>query len=85
MDILKDIALSEQVKRRHTLTGALIVQMANTLNTVLKIRRAEDPFSINDAGESVVSRVEALMRRLERDIKDCGHLIRDFHKHNQSS
>ena len=53
--------------------------MADTLSAVLKIRAVEDVSLVTDTGESILTRLQSLMLKLERDVKDCGRLINLYH------
>jgi hypothetical protein len=49
------------------------------LSAVLKIRTVEDVTLVTDTGESILTRLQSLMVKLERDVKDCGRLISLYH------
>lgn len=77
--LLRDIALAETARRPAQLTRGLILEMADMLSAVLKIRTVEDLTLVTDTGESIVTRVQALMVQIERDVKDCTRLIKSYH------
>jgi hypothetical protein len=45
------------------------------LSAVLKVRVIEDVILVTEVGESIHTRLQSLMLKVERDVKDCGHLI----------
>lgn len=52
------------------------------LNAVLQIRMVDNVMLVSDTGDTPLSRVEALMQRIKKDLKDCGHLIHTFCRQN---
>ncbi|KAF8312647.1 hypothetical protein DL93DRAFT_2081901 [Clavulina sp. PMI_390] len=82
--LLRSISLKEHERHASQLTRRLILEIANTLNEVLKVRGVEDLDLVTDNGSSMLARLKDLMVKIERDLKDCGNLIKSFHRHNSN-
>lgn len=53
--------------------------MSDMLNALLKVWIVENVYLVDESGKSILTRLQTLARRIERDLKDCGHLVHLFH------
>ena len=79
VQILREIALAEQERRPTRLTRRLILEVADLLSTMLKVRAVEDVTLVTATGESILTRWQNFMLKVERDVKDCARLINLYH------
>jgi hypothetical protein len=61
---------------------ALIFQMADMMGALLQMHDIKDPELKTDDGQTVIGRINALMGKIEVEIKKCGNLIDLYHNHH---
>ena len=61
---------------------ALILQMADMMGALLQLHDVKDPELKTDDGQTVIGRINALLTRIELEIKQCGNLIDLYHRHH---
>lgn len=60
--------------------------MADMMGALLQLASVQDPTLKDErSGQTVTGRVQALMKNIEGDIKDCGNLIDTYAKHSLAS
>lgn len=61
---------------------ALILQITDMMGALLQLRNVKDPELETDGGETMVGRIDALMKKIEVNITECGNLIDLYHRHH---
>ncbi|KAF8340734.1 uncharacterized protein EI90DRAFT_3036693 [Cantharellus anzutake] len=85
VNMLKSIANAEFDRwLKSDVPRTLIAQMADMLDTLLHLRHMENLELVTDTAVTTMCRVQDLVRRIEKDLRDCKHLIRMYHKINVS-
>ncbi|KAF8340736.1 uncharacterized protein EI90DRAFT_3117280 [Cantharellus anzutake] len=85
VSMLRSIADAEYERWLKTdIPRALIAQMADVLHTLLQLRHMDNLELVTDCGVTNISRTQDVVRHIEKDLKDCGYLIRMYHKTNVS-
>ena len=73
------ILTAESKERPHDPPRILIIQMANMLSELVKMRTVEGLDLVTPTGDTVLERMAKLSARLVRDLSDCAHLIHRYH------
>ena len=59
--------------------------MADMMGALLQLHFVKDPDLPTGDGQTMVGRINALMKDIELDIKKCGSLVDVYHRHSLTS